>query len=312
MAFNISNLTVAGPALVTFAGQTFWSQGDVVAKPTLDLFPIKVAFGGELSRRIRSVVWDISFTPVGEITANQLAVTHPYGAPTVGQSFRTASDRNLVVHGADGVKITFYAAGVWKQPDLTLSPDGSALGEIQFRALGQNNKDWSDESKFYKLESAAFPGGGPTLANILTQGWSLAYGLTAIRAEGAIKLSFGASWKERMVNGDALVDYSLKGDGLECACKFVPADLALSAYMGLIKLQGTGARPGADLATLTPAADLVVTGLSAAWVVTVKNAIPTELSALWGEEPLRTGELGFSATRLAYNGALFTLAAPQA
>lgn len=311
MSFDISTLTVRGPAKVTFGGQTFWSAGDVNAKPALDLYPIKTAFGGDLSRRMKSVVWDISFTPVGEWTSDLLAVTHPYGAPVVGTSFRTSSDRDLVVHGTDGQKITFHAAGVWKQPDLILSPDESAFGEITFRAIGANNKSWSDAAKFYTIASETFSGAGPTLSSVITQGWSVAWGATSIRAEGAIRLSFGASWKERTVNGDAIVDYTLKGDGLECSAKFIPANMTLANYLAMIKMQNTGAAPGADMVTLS-AADLVITGLTAAWVVTLKSAIPIDAAALWGEDPLRTGEVNFLATRAAYNGALFTIAAPAA
>jgi hypothetical protein len=309
--FDIADLCVRGPALVTFGGQTFWSQGDIVARPQLELWPVRSSLGGDLSRRVRSLVWEIGFTPVGEITAAQLAVTHPYGTPTVGASFRTATDRDLVIHGADGVKITFYAAGVWKQPDLKLSPDETAMGEITFRALGKNDTAWTAADKFYKIESAAFSGAGPSLANTITQGWKAVWGVTEIRAEGPIMLRFGVGWKERMVNGDAIVDYSLKGDGLECAASFVPADMAFADYLALLKMQGAGAiEPGGDLAVATPAADLSIVGLTSAWTFTVKNAVPTAMSGHWGEDPLRTGEIAFAATRVAYNGALFTLAAP--
>lgn len=306
---------VAGPAIVQFNSQTFYSEGDIVATPTVARFDITTSMFGKVDERLDTVVWEISFTPTGQNfqTAAIAATLWPYLNPTIGSSLFGATDKNIVIHSLAGQLLTFKAGCITGMPDIILSAGKPPVGQVTMHAIGANDTEMSDAAKFFTASSTAFTDASFDPADILTLPYLAA--LTgasspwdAIDTEEGWTVSFDVAYDTIKTDAYGISDYRLQSVGVMAKCK--PLGVTEAQIVALLHVQGAGVRRGMSL--LDNAADLVIQD-SAATVanpkVTIKNAHAVEAGYQFGNgATLRHGELGFTAIRSFTAGAAGPLA----
>lgn len=166
-----------GPAVVKFAGGTFFSKDDItldwgITNQNVD----SSAFGPILPWRQR-VKPTLKMNLVGEI--EDLNVLFPHASLKPGQSIFTAADVPLQICPIDNTqnKVVFAAAAVLEQPDLTLGIEGGgpALGAVTFAFIPKNNSLPTDADAWFTSVANDFDGNGLDPSKILIQGYSVRY-----------------------------------------------------------------------------------------------------------------------------------------
>jgi len=299
---------IRGPAVVEFDSQVFYSQGDIIATPTLDTFDINTSIFGKVDERLSNIAWDIVLTPVGEWEA--LTVLFPYTNPTIGQSIFGASDKDLVIQSLAGQKVTFKGAAVVAMPNIICSATKTLLGQVTFRAIGANDTAWSDSAKRAAVAAQAFSDTSFDASKVKTQPYSVAWGSTPpwddIQTEEGVTVSFDINLQDVNTDTDGRVDQTMGGVGV--MARMIPVGISESQLLSLLKIQDTGIQRGVSLGGNKN--DLVVTGTGVS--VTVYDAAPKEAPFRWGQTVLRAGELGFVAIRKFSAGAVQALFAVSA
>lgn len=304
--YDAANLNF-GPGVVIIGSTYIYTEGDIVAKPALETFAIPTSHGGELDARAKSITWDIEFTPAGQISDAIIAALCPWQSPLPGTSLRTATPLNVIVHGFDGQKATFYGCGVFKMPELRFGVDKTLFGGCSIKVMGKNNTAVNDAAKFFLLESASFTDTSFSLSAALTQAYAAAWGSTApwdaIRTdEAGITADISLAWTPRYISGEGIVDYTLKSTGTSVTAKFKPVNPTVAQFLAIQKLQGHQL----GVSMVSDAQNLVVSASGVHF--TLYKARPHDGSLVWGEEAYRQGELQMTGTRVAWNDPLFRLA----
>lgn len=283
---------ITGPALVQFAGQKFWSKGNVEVTIINDRFNVDTAHFGKVSERYQDRKVEITFEPSGAITTALAGVMFPYGATNVGTSVLTAVDRPLEIFGRDGRKITVHAAAVTKMPSLRLGSNNTLLGSITFTGLVRNSTDPTTATAYYTEAAVAYPGdAGFTVGEIRTAAAAAAWGVaapwSAFSSENGFQVDFNLNLAAQKVDGIGTVDMTFQS--LEVMIKAIPVGPAASDILGRIS-PATGM--GADMGSPD---NLIVT----AGVVAVMLSKPalTESGLVFGSSAKRIGATTWSATR---------------
>lgn len=76
---------------------------------------------------------------------------------------------DLEIIGEDGERITFHAAAITKQPELTLTRTDTPLGEIEWTAYVRQGKRTTDTESFYTLDAPGWEGWTASAEDIRTQ-----------------------------------------------------------------------------------------------------------------------------------------------
>lgn len=296
---GINRTTIfTGPALVTFAGQTFWSKGDVTVTPKNKRFNVETAHFGKVDERVSDKSIEVSFEPSGAFSAALAAVLWPYAATSVGASIYGGTDRPLVVWARDGKKLTIHNAAVTGMPDIRLGVSKTIMGAIKFTGLLANSTDPTNAAAYYTLASATYPGdAGFAVSDIKTAAYTSAWGTTpwdAFQTEAGWDISFGLQLKEQTVDSFGTIDMSLQG--LTVSAKAIPVGPAESDIMA--KLAPASAL-GNSVAALAAALNISATGI----YVRVYNAAIVESGFGYGAERKRIGATEWQATRTVTAGA---------
>jgi hypothetical protein len=101
--------------------------------------------------------------------ANAVAGTSPINFSAAGSSVVVIGQFDLEVIGEDGERITFHAAAVTSQPELTLTRTETPIGEVEFTAYLRNGKRTSDADAFYTIDQPGWSGWTANAADIPTQ-----------------------------------------------------------------------------------------------------------------------------------------------
>ena len=75
---------IAGPAIILWGGQSLYSQGDITVKKVQTSWNPSSSIFGTIGKRSSGHYYEISFTPVGVLSAAQLAVLYPFTAASTG------------------------------------------------------------------------------------------------------------------------------------------------------------------------------------------------------------------------------------
>ena len=296
---------IAGPALLQFATQKFWSKGNVEVKIINDRFDIETAHFGKVDERYQDRRVEVSFEPSGAITAGIATVLWPYGATTVGSSILTGTDRPLEIFGRDGRKITVHAAAVTKMPTLRLGSNTTLLSSMTFTGLVKNTTDPTNAAAYYTEAAVTYPGDtGFAIADIKTAAASAVWGASApwssFVSETGFEIDFNLKLAPQKVDGIGTVDMTFQS--VEVMLKAVPVGPAATDILAkLSPTSGMGASiAGADNLTVT--AGTVAVLLS-------KPGI-TESGLIFGSTAKRVAATTWQATRTVTTGvadALFTV-----
>lgn len=296
---------IAGPALLQFATQKFWSKGNVEVKIINDRFDIETAHFGKVDERFQDRRVEVSFEPSGAITAGIATVLWPYGATTVGSSILTGTDRPLEIFGRDGRKITVHAAAVTKMPTLRLGSNTTLLSSMTFTGLVKNTTDPTNAAAYYTEAAVTYPGDtGFGIADIKTAAASAVWGASApwssFVSETGFEIDFNLKLAPQKVDGIGTVDMTFQS--VEVMLKAVPVGPAATDILAkLSPTSGMGASiAGADNLTVT--AGTVAVLLS-------KPGI-TESGLIFGSTAKRVAATTWQATRTITTGVadpLFTV-----
>jgi hypothetical protein len=228
---------IQGPAVVTYGGQSFFSKGDVAVKPMAKRFTLSAAHVGKIEERNIDLRCEITFEPAGQITAALALVLWPYGTTLPGTSIFGSTDSALVVHGRDGVKVTFHNAALTQMPALRIGTNQSPLGPVKFTALLKNSADPAVETSYWTWATTAYPGDAgfdpsQILTVIPTGGWSQP-NWDSLPTESGWEFTFGLSLNDISVDGLGTVNMIVTDVTAGASCipvGIVPAEATSSMH----------------------------------------------------------------------------------
>jgi hypothetical protein len=288
---------ITGPALVTFGGQTFWSKGDISYKLIVDRFAVETSVFGEVDGRIRDKRIEVSFEPDGRFTSALAAVLFPYAAASIGASIFGASDRALVIHGRDGVKLTVPNASLTSMPALRLGVGKTLQGNVTFTGLLKNSTAPEAAGAYYAIASESYPGDtGWATSDIKTLAYASAWGGSApwdafLTQEGW-EIAFGLQLSPQMVDGCGTVDMSLQA--LTVTATAIPVGPSLAQ---LHTAMHENLALGSSMAS---ANDLIVSATGVYF--SLANAGLIDMQAAWGSQSKRLGACQWQANRTVTTG----------
>ena len=290
-----------GPAIIEVGStspKTIRTAGDIRCNMRLDTFDIPSSEYGNIDQRRNNVVIELSFTPVGTVDADMLALFLPHLSLPIGGSLFGASDTKWTIKPVAGPgKIELHAAAVTKMPDLVISATKTSFGEVTVTALLKNATEWDNAAARYTYTgsgSALSPAAISTAA-IPTIPASVTWGtiLSGIKTQDGVTVSFDMETNEEESDEDGIFDVTLRN--LQASAKFTPVSGATeSALVTALGLQGTGILRG----TSTTGADLTIAAVRPGGLqVVIPSARLAEVPLTWGMESRRFGELTFRGYR---------------
>ena len=295
MSFNPANY-IAGPAIITYDGVTFFSKGDIAVKNTRETFDVNASMHGLIDKREKSISAEVSFTPVGEV--ENLIKYFPYTVASIGASIFPATDLPLVIQTLAGTKFTYARAALIKMPTLKLAATDTFFGDMTFLCLRKSAVDPVTADAFLKVETVALSDATFDETKITSPGYVAAYGLTpynVIEAHYGFSVEIGMDIIRNYVDRYGCVGARLKS--LFASAKFTPIGMTEAAFATLLALDGASAViPGQSVAKA--GTDLVITGGATplAISITIHKAGIVNAGLAFGEAP-RLGELEFVSKR---------------
>ena len=290
---------VRGPGTVTYNSVKLFDQGGITAEidtPTQDV-------GSSISGRLDTIKTDqvgkVTLTPVGNLSAELLAVLFPswVRTPAIGRSVFGSTDVPLHVSSRAGRKVSFLNAALTRCPELLLSPVKTAFGQAEFTALLANGKLATDANSLFTEAAATYADGEPPRTGL--SGFHYAGKLGSLSIPDTVDgwtVSVELQLDPVTTDSQGTVDYTLGGVNVTAKC--TPLGLSEAQILGALPaLRGRGASmAGAD--------DLVIES-DGGLVVTLRNATAVTGPLQWGTTTLRAGELGFTAHVDTDDGSLF-------
>lgn len=302
---------ISGPAVITFAGQSFWSKGDISLSVKSSRFKIPTASFGDIDERVKDRIVEVSFEPDGRFTTGLAAVLWPYGATAIGASIYGATDRPLVIWSRDGVKVTLPNAALTQMPSIRLGVGQTIQGSVKFTGLVAKSTDPATAGAYYTTTSTVFTGDASfNGAEILTRKFSQAWGSTApwdaFETESGWEISFGLSLAPQVVDSYGTVDMRLQN--LSASAKAVPVGPTYSHILQKLL-------PNTALGSSVIGSDSLViseTAGSPPGYFSLCKASLVDASLVYGTTKKRIGSCEWTASRSLTAGALdalFTIAA---
>jgi hypothetical protein len=300
--FNAVN-HIAGPAIVTFDSQAWYTEGDIDVDIQQATFDITSSRFGVIDRRPKSLpVGKISFKPDGQVTSGRMTKAFPYTPANVGQSIFGNSDKALTIQTLAGKLYTFGKAGITGCPSLYLGADKTAFdGTLQFMCLTKSNADPTSASAFLGITTVAFADTSFDDSKILTPGYAAAYGATpydVMESVDGFHIELPIQVSERSVNRFGVIDAMLTSVG-PATCKFIPAGMSEANWLALVGIDGANVHlPGAG----SGSTDLVISGTGLSVTLPKASCVASRLG--FGTSKDRLGEVMF------HNRAVFAVGVP--
>lgn len=292
-------LIIAGPAIVQFNAQTYYTEGDVTVAHTRETFAVASSMHGTLREHLVAQAVRVSFKPVGalDVVAKYLA----HAVTAVGTLLiDPAAPKSVVVWGRDGRKTTWGAGFISKLPNFNLSAVATAIGDMEITALGNPTKDLDAVDAWHAFASAALADVTFDETKIVTPRYLATWGTALVDCESeagfTIEPAIGVSLKN--VANWGYVNAILSD--LTLAARFVPVGIDEDDLWAALALQGASAiLPGESLSKAGE--DLVIEGGAVSF--TLHKAGPKSATTRYGLEPLRVGEVAFVTSRTFTAGA---------
>jgi len=279
---------IAGPAIVTFNSQTYYTESDIVVNFKRDTFAVKTALHGTVDTRLASQMAEITFKPVGAL--DTVAKYIAYAATQVGQMLiDQTTPKTVVIWGQDGKKMTWASGFISKLPSFELSATKTAIGSMTITCFSSPSTTLTAAAAWNTAASASLADITFDETKIVTGAYAATLGsvFTSLAAEDGFVFEPVISVSMKKVDNFGYVNALLSD--LTYAVRFKPVGLTEAQLWAALKLQDTTAIvPGASV---TGSDDLVV----AAGAVSFTLAKAGIVSAVtqYGLEPLRLGEVAF-------------------
>jgi len=288
--FDRSSL-VKGAGALTIDSTQIFSKGDINARWDPETEPVMVSGYGTVDDIIVDGKGVITMEPCGRITSGLITALYgPFQNPQIDSSIFGATDTAMFVNSFAGQKVTFHNSAVIRPPSLKLSAINTAFdGDMEIRALVQNDTERNTANSCFTIASAAFAG-SIDRADIKHLPYTGTWGITDIATRAGWQVDIDVEVEEFKTDDHGTIDVWIKGVTARARCQ--PLNLA-EDIMDDQLTQGAGAAIGS---TARQAKDLTLTAVGGLTIV-LTDAQLREGPVQWGESQLRLGEIGFVATR---------------
>lgn len=291
---------IAGPAIVQFNNQVYYSEGDITVSLARETFFVRTALGGVIDERLASQMVGISFKPASclDVVAKYL----PHALSSIGSLLiDAASPKSVIIWAKDGRKTTWGAGFISKLPAFNLSAVDVPIGDMEIVVLGNPTKDITAADAWNVFASAALTDTSFDQSKIITPRYLATWGTALVDCESETGfvfepvMSFSMKKVANWGNVNALLT------DITLGCRFVPVGIDEDDLWTVLGLQGTDALlPGESLTKADD--DLVIEGGAVSF--TLHNAGPKNAVTRYGLEPLRIGEVAFVTRKTWTTGAV--------
>lgn len=279
---------IAGPAVVTFNGNSYYTEGDVTVGLKRNTFNVASAIAGVIDTRLSDQLVEISFKPVGALDV--VAKYLPYAVGQIGSLLiNPAALKPVVVWGKDGVKTTWASGFVSKLPAFTLSSQKTAQGDMTLTALADPTKTLVDAAAWNAITTAALVDATFDETKIVTPLYKATLGAVFVDLESEDGFTFEVAMSMQLKKVDNYGNVNALLTDLITTARFKPVGKTLAEITTAVRLQGASAvQPGQSLSS---ADDLVIS--AAPYVFTLAKAGIAASAENYGLQQLRHGELMF-------------------
>jgi len=287
---------IAGPAIVTFDGQTYTTKGDISVKIARETFDVVSSRHGKIDQRVKSYAIEVSFQPVGQI--EDLDKYFPYDVDDIGKSIFPAVDLPLTINTIAGQEYTYPRAAMIKSPTLKLAATDTMFGEMTFLCILKSATDFVTAGSLQAIAAEEFADTTFDQTKVGTPGYTAAYGTTpyaAMESLDGFTVEIGMEIIRDYVDRFGIVGARLKS--LNASARFTPVGLTEAQWHTLVNLDGaTIPIPGQSVAKADT--DLVITGGTTplAISITLHKAGIVNAGLAFGDAP-RLQELEFACKR---------------
>ena len=298
------SLLARGPAIVSYAGSTFYTNADILSRFGPVWSPVTTSMYGQVDKVLGDRVFKLPLRLWG--AWENLSVLFPSYAmsPQVGASIFGTTATPLVILARNGDQITYANAQITKLANLFLGADSELFAaDVEFTCIIGNSSGSTlfnpeDPNAYYTaVTGQAYTDAAFAKTNYkrvrFTGAWGANAGFTSIIPQRGFQVRWELDVRPLTCDGLGTVDFTVGENVLQGACKCVPIQPTIS------ELEAQVAAQGVPLGTLLSAnaADLTLTGNGGSPIVVLKNAGITEHGYAFGIEPLRQGEITWTTTR---------------
>ena len=251
---------IAGPARITFKGQTLFSQDDIRVSTLVRAFEVRTS-GRPAQRREDETRVELTFTPNG-VWAPVCALVQAFAALSVGQDVFGDADSPVIIESTDGKTYTYAAGALTAPPEIVFSAGRTLFGPLTLSAVGANNSAPTAPGRRVTVAAGVYPAGsdGYDPAAVITQPYTLSWGNAAawinLETEAGVTVAFQPTFAPRRVDGAGIIGLRLVD--LTVTARARPLDVADADVLAALKILGAGAGRGRALGV--PGQDLVVSG----------------------------------------------------
>jgi len=273
------SLLARGPAIVSYAGSTFYTNADILSRFGPVWNPVTTSIYGEVDKVLGDRVFKLPLRLWG--AWENLSVLFPSYAmsPQVGASIFGTTATPLVILARNGDQITYANAQITKLANLFLGADSELFAaDVEFTCIIGNSSGSTlfnpeDPNAYYTAVTgqaytdAAFAKTNYKRARF-TGAWGANAGFTSIIPQRGFQVRWELDVRPLTCDGLGTVDFTVGENVLQGACKCVPIQPTIA------ELEAQVAAQGVPLGTLLSAnaADLTLTGNGGSPIVVLKNA----------------------------------------
>ena len=246
-------LTMKGPAIITRNGIVY-RTAKIDVSLAMETFAIEGDAAPVVDERLKNIPIEISFTPIGMVTAPIVTALFAPLAMPVGSSLFGDSDVPAVITPLTGKEpVTFHCTGFTSIPDVIWSTQKTTFGAVKLTAILANGKEWNDVAARMTVGADVQP---PTLADIDP----------AVIPTAPARVRYGAEspWDELGNRSGVVASFALQADpdeedevgifdythgGVKVSVKLNPVGVNVAQVLEQVQLQGEGVARGMSLAS---------------------------------------------------------------
>jgi hypothetical protein len=293
-----------GPAVVTYGGNAFYTNADILTRFGPVWNPVNTSMYGQVDKVLADRVYKVPLRLWG--AWENLSVLFPaYAmAPQVGASIFGTTATPLVILARNGDQITYTNAQITKLTNLFLGADADLFAaDVEFTCIIGNSSGSTmfnpeDANAYYATAvGQTYADGAFAKTNYkrvrFTGAWGAVAGFTSVIPQKGFQISWELDARPLTCDGFGTVDFTIGENVLQGACKCIPIQPMMA------ELEAQVAAQGLPLGVLMSAnvADLTLTGNGGSPVIVLKSAGIAEHGYAFGIEPLRQGEITWTTTR---------------
>ncbi len=303
MALDRTKLT-RGPAIVTYGGDTFYTNADILSRFGPVWNPVNTSMYGQVDKFIQDRVYRVTLRLWG--AWENLSVLFPnYAlAPQAGTSIFGSTAAPLVILARNGDQITYRNAQITRLANLYLGVDSDLFAaDVEFTCIIGNSSGGTmynpeDAGAYYAVATGqTYTDNAFAKTNYkrvrFTGAWGSVAGFTSVIPQKGFQISWALDVKPLTCDGLGTVDFTIGENVLQGTCKCIPIQPTMA------QLEAQVAAQGVQLGTLlsNTSADLTLSGNGGSPSIVLKGAAISEHGYAFGIEPLRQGEIAWMTTR---------------